>query len=131
MKSARRTPQDPMQTVWVLLAVLCRACMAVIGVVGVAMDTLRPPAYAGAFAVHAALVACDAFTILAPLLRWRWLPLLAGVLTMIAHYVVSYGHHPSVWDPWYLGVSVLFLLLPRAEVPKPPAADHGMRPRVS
>lgn len=131
MSEARQKSQDPMETVWVLLALLCRTSMAAIGLVGVAMDALRPPAYAGSFAVHALLVTCDVFTVVAPLLWWRWLPLLAGVLTMLAHYAVSYGHHPSVWDPWYLGVAVLFLLVPRPGLPRPPAVDSEMRPKVS
>ncbi|MGD0367970.1 MAG: hypothetical protein ABSA94_10985 [Acidobacteriaceae bacterium] len=65
------------------------------------------------------LVTCDALALLAPLLRWRKLAFLAGVLALGVHYY--FRHYVPTLDMAYMGVAIVFVLLPgsnRASVKK-------------
>jgi hypothetical protein len=56
------------------------------------------------------LVTCDALALLAPLLRWRKMAFLAGLLALGVHYY--YRHLVPTWDLAYMGVVIVFVLLP-------------------
>ncbi|MGB9029480.1 MAG: hypothetical protein WCC27_05090 [Acidobacteriaceae bacterium] len=67
------------------------------------------------------LVTCDALALLAPLLRWRKMAFLAGVLALGLHYY--FRKIVPTWDMAYMGVAILFVLLPgsnRAAVKRGP-----------
>ena len=53
---------------------------------------------------------CDALAVVAPLMRWRKLPFLAGAAALTAHYF--YRHFVPVGDLVYMGVAILFVLQP-------------------
>ena len=55
--------------------------------------------------------ACDALAVLAPLLRWRKLAFLAGLLALSAHYYFARRYVP-MWDMAYMGVAIVLVLLP-------------------
>lgn len=56
------------------------------------------------------LVLGDTLALVAPLLRWRKTAFLAGVLALAAHYY--FRHNVPMLDLAYMGVAILFVLLP-------------------
>jgi hypothetical protein len=56
------------------------------------------------------MTVCDALMVFAPLMRTRKLAFLAGAAAMGAHYY--YRHFVPLWDMAYLGVAIVFVLLP-------------------
>jgi len=55
--------------------------------------------------------ACDVLAVVAPLMRWRKLAFLAGLLALGAHYYYDRRYVP-VWDLAYMGVAIVLVLLP-------------------
>jgi hypothetical protein len=53
---------------------------------------------------------CDGLAVIAPLVRWRKMVFLAGVAALGAHYY--YRHSTPLWDLAYMGVAIMFVLLP-------------------
>jgi len=53
---------------------------------------------------------CDALAVVAPLMRSRKLAFLAGAAALGAHYF--YQHFVPMWDLVYMGVAIVFVLLP-------------------
>lgn len=53
---------------------------------------------------------CDAMAVFAPLIRTRKLAFVAGAAALVAHYY--YRHYAPLWDMVYLGVAIVFVLLP-------------------
>jgi hypothetical protein len=58
----------------------------------------------------ATITAADALAVAAPLLRWRKLALLAGILTAGAHYY--FRHHAPVLDMVYVLLAIGLVLAP-------------------
>jgi hypothetical protein len=56
------------------------------------------------------LTVCDAFAVLAPLLRTRKLAFLAGAATLGGNYY--FRHYEPIWDLAYMAVAIVFVLLP-------------------
>jgi hypothetical protein len=53
---------------------------------------------------------CDGLAVIAPLLRWRKFAFLAGAAALGAHYY--YRHLTPLWELAYMGVAIVFVLLP-------------------
>jgi hypothetical protein len=56
------------------------------------------------------VVVCDTLAVVAPLMRTRKLAFLAGAAALGAHYY--YHHFVPLWDLAYMGVAIIFVLLP-------------------
>jgi hypothetical protein len=106
-----------METLSVILSMICRVAL-----VGIAVPLLLGnfPGYTMPSRMTtdwAALAACDAFAVIAPLIRWRKASLLAGMLGLGVHY--GYRHHAPVLGLAYMGVAIVLALLPKADRRKP------------
>ncbi|MFY9747836.1 MAG: hypothetical protein WA891_01040 [Acidobacteriaceae bacterium] len=103
--------QDPKtQTLRAVYSVICRMAL-----LGIALPVLLAdfPNYLMPSRVTqdwSMLVTCDALALLAPLLRWRKMAFLAGLLALGLHYY--FRKIVPTWDLAYMGVAILFVLLP-------------------
>lgn len=103
--------EDPTtQTMRAVCSVICRVVL-----LGIALPVLLAdfPNYMMPSRVTqdwSMLVTCDALALLAPLLRWRKMAFLAGLLALGVHYY--YRHLVPTWDLAYMGVVIVFVLLP-------------------
>jgi hypothetical protein len=99
-----------MQTIRAVISLICRVVL-----LGLALPVLLGnfPNYTlpGRMAQDwMLLVLGDTLALVAPLLRWRKMTFLAGVLALGVHYY--YRHNVPVLDLVYMGVAILFVLLP-------------------
>jgi hypothetical protein len=103
--------QDPTtQTLRAIYSLICRVVL-----LGIALPVLladfpdytMPSRFTQDWSM---LVTCDALALLAPLLRWRKMAFLAGLLALGVHYY--YRHLVPTWDLAYMGVVIVFVLLP-------------------
>lgn len=116
------TRADPIRPVWILLALVCRTALTGIGIVSLIADDIAGLRHVGP-GVLSVLAGCDILLIVAPLLRWRISPLIAGTVTPLVHHAASMGHQPFIWDPWYLGIAMVLLTIPRRPNPAPESSQ--------
>jgi hypothetical protein len=103
--------QDPTtQTLRAIYSLICRVVLLGIALpvlLGDFPDYTLPSRFTQDWSM---LVACDALALLAPLLRWRKMVFLAGVLALGLHYY--FRKIVPTLDMAYICVAILFVLLP-------------------
>ncbi len=102
-----------MQTLWAVVSIICRVLL-----LGMAVPVLLRdfPDYTIPSRITtdwAALALGDILTVVAPLMRWRKVAFLAAALALGAHYY--FRHHVPALDLAYMGVAILFVVLPSSE----------------
>jgi len=102
-----------MQTLSVILSLICRLTMVAIALTAVAthFPGNAMPRASQMTQDWMIVVGCDGLAMVAPLLRFRNAALIAGLLALGVHY--GYQHHVPMWSVWYTGVAILLVLLPR------------------
>jgi hypothetical protein len=100
-----------MQTLSVILSLICRIALVGLAVAGFASDFKAPVVPAYITQEWSAMFACGCLAILAPLVKWRNPAVVAGLLALGVHY--WYRHNVETWNLWYTGIAILLVLLPR------------------
>lgn len=102
-----------MQTILAVASLICRVVLlglAVPVVLGDFPDYKLPYRFTPDWTT---VVVCDLLAVVVPFVRWRKLTFLIAVAALGAHYY--FRHIVPSWDLAYMGVAIVFVLLPSSE----------------